>query len=144
MSVEVLAYKDVHCSTVHKNHIIESAWKHITRPKHWEMGNVIQNALMSSAEEWREWKTVKEMKWTKIKRTNATHFLYHAESKLKLRWYQRFTGNILRNGQYKGCGVIGDDEQREFYEMHCLHLWQCCKVHIIDAITAYVIIHGST
>ena len=36
-SVEVLAYKDVHCSTVHKNHIIESAWKHITRPKHWEI-----------------------------------------------------------------------------------------------------------
>ena len=62
MSVEVPAYKDVHCSTVHKNHIIENAWKHITRPKHWEMGNVIQNALMSSAEEWREWKTVKEMK----------------------------------------------------------------------------------
>ena len=52
MSVEVLAYKDVHCSTVQKSHIIESAWKHITRPKHWEMGNVIQNALMSSAEEW--------------------------------------------------------------------------------------------
>lgn len=62
MSVEVPAYKDVHCSTVQKSHIIESAWKHITRPKHWEMGSVIQNALMSSAEEWREWKTVKEMK----------------------------------------------------------------------------------
>ena len=52
MSVEVLAYKDVHCSTVQKSHIIESAWKHITRPKHWEMGSVIQNELMSSAEEW--------------------------------------------------------------------------------------------
>ena len=47
---------------IKKKHIIDSAWKHITRPKHWEMGSVIQNALMSSAEEWREWKTVKEMK----------------------------------------------------------------------------------
>ena len=53
MSVEVLAYKDVNCSTVQKSHIIESAWKHITRPKHWEMGNVIQNALMSSGEDGR-------------------------------------------------------------------------------------------
>ena len=51
MSVEVLAYKDVHCSTVQKCHIIESAWKHITRPKHWEMGNVIQNARMPSGED---------------------------------------------------------------------------------------------
>ena len=36
-----------------------------------------------------------------------------------------FTGNILRNGQYKGWGVIGDDEQREFYEIHCLHNSLC-------------------
>ena len=48
-----------------------------------------------------------------------------------------FTGNILRNGQYKGWGVIGDDEQREFYEIHCLHNSLCSNTR------QYIILYKS-